>query len=76
MLTILTFSRSEQPVKRRRKDRDPWIEGYEASAKARPRSYNPYDSGRDSRRLWDDGWMEAQMERLPLRSPRTGNRMA
>jgi hypothetical protein len=62
MPALLTFSRAVRQVRRRRRDRDPWIEGYEARAKALARSANPYAPGGDSRRLWDSGWMEAQGE--------------
>ncbi|MGA2231943.1 MAG: hypothetical protein ABSH22_13685 [Tepidisphaeraceae bacterium] len=48
-------------AKVRHRDDDPWIEGYEARVALQARSANPYN-GPDSRRLWDDGWMEAQGE--------------
>lgn len=38
---------------------DPWIEGYEARSKYQARTCNPYRGRGDSRRLWDEGWMEA-----------------
>ena len=44
--------------KRNRRD-DPWIEGYEAREKFHARTCNPYRGPGDSRKLWDDGWMEA-----------------
>jgi ribosome modulation factor len=61
-MRIFTFNLSQQTTaKSRRRDNDPWIEGYEARVALTARSANPY-AGPDSRGLWDEGWMEAQGE--------------
>jgi ribosome modulation factor len=67
---LLSLNRTETP-KRRRRDNDPWIEGYDARLALLARSANPY-RGADWRRLWDNGWMEAQADQSDKSAPAAG----
>jgi ribosome modulation factor len=48
---------------------DPFIEGYDAGKTRVPRSSNPYRDC-DAARLWDDGWLEAEVQGTRCKSAR------